>query len=150
MRKITTSSAILLGGSALYVADSFLPWNRACRVKCFIFTLWHGIGILAVLLAMGLLVWEGALWIGARPNFSIPTQTVSASAAGFVLFFTMLKIVVDSRYLSVGAWLGFFIAIAMAYGGYSRMGQVRGPPGPTGRLQALFSRRSLRASPDRG
>ncbi|MEV4423571.1 hypothetical protein AB0L40_26920, partial [Patulibacter sp. NPDC049589] len=50
---------VLLGGAALLVANSTLPWYRI-EVRGFAFELsgWHELGILAWVLAIVLLVWE--------------------------------------------------------------------------------------------
>ena len=46
---------------------------------------------------------------------------VSAGAAGLLLVFTLLKVViVDNEFLALPAWLGVILALVIAYGGWMR------------------------------
>ncbi len=138
MPRVSRSSRLILAGCTLYVLDSFLPWNRACRVKCASFSLWHGIGIAAVCLAGALLLFEAFLVLfrrGPAPEpdseAAITPDRITAVASWLILFFTVLKIAVDRHYLFIGAWLGLFLAAAIAYGGLLRVREgasFRAPP----------------------
>ena len=121
MNRVTAAARILLVGSGLYVFDSFRPWNRACGAECLTFTLWHGIGILAALVALVILVLEGTLLFhpGMWPSGTTPAP-LSTIGAAFLLLLTMLKVTVDAAYLAYGAWLGLALAAVVAYAGYRR------------------------------
>jgi hypothetical protein len=131
MGKIITGSRIILAGSVLYFIDSFIPWNRACRVLCVSFTLWHGVGIFAAMTATALAVWEAAPLIGRRPYLGLPPHDVSFGGATLTAFFTLLKVIVDASFLWVGAWIGLALAAAIGYGGYLRVTEVRPKSPPT-------------------
>ena len=137
MNRVTAAARILLVGSGLFVIDSFGPWNRACRVECLTFTLWHGIGILAALVAMAILVLEGMPLVHPGAWTERTLAPLSTMGAGFLLFLTVLKIAVDAAYLAYGAWLGLVLAAVVAYGGYRRWleGRAGRPPDRQGGRQ---------------
>ncbi len=135
MSKLSTASKILLGGGILYVIDTFLPWNRVCVDLgalggniCASAGGTHGIGILNLLLAAAIVVWEGLSLAGV--DVPAPKGMVSAGLAGALLVFTILKIIVDSEALALFAFVGIALALVIAYGGWMRwqQGTVAAPP----------------------
>jgi hypothetical protein len=67
---------------------------------------------------------------------------VSAGLAGGILVFTILKVITDSEFIAIFAWIGLVLALAIGYGGWMRwqehqagMGTGGGgamPPPPAG------------------
>jgi len=118
--KMSTASKILLGGGILYLIDLFLPWQRvdlgpigsASQSGA------SGIGVLNLLLVIALIVWEGMAIAGMEVK--APKALVSAALAGGIVVFTILKIIVDSEFLFLFAWIGILLAIAIGYGGWMR------------------------------
>lgn len=131
MSKMSTASKITLGATLVYFIDSFLPWNRACfgggqlfgvnvPSACASANLWHGVGFIAVLLALALLVEEGMKVAGVKMSINMPVGTVVLGLAGGIVLFTILKILIDHSFLSWGAWLGLILSLVIGYGGYLR------------------------------
>jgi hypothetical protein len=120
---------ILLAGSIAFLLDAFIPWNRACRVQCLSFSLWHGIGVAAGALAIVLAGWQALVM--ARPGMGSGKESRAAVLAGMILFFSLVKIAVDSAYLWVGAWLGLAVATVLALCGAAAFLPSR-PGGPSG------------------
>jgi hypothetical protein len=113
--RLASSQTFMVAGTALYIADSFLPWNRACSAHCLNFSLWQGTaGVEAGLAAIVLLAFETSVVLGRSPRFRMDPGRVGAVGAGLVLFFTVLKIGVDRRYLALGAWVGLALASGIA------------------------------------
>jgi hypothetical protein len=151
MGRMSTGSKILAGASALFFIDSFLPWNRVCvgggtvggidiPGACISANLWHGVGILAALLAIVLLVEEGLKMAGVAMKAGTPVGPIVLSLSVGVLVFTILKVIIDSEFLSFGAWVGIVLSVAIAYGGYMRFQEEKAgmpppaapPPAPGG------------------
>jgi hypothetical protein len=121
MRKLQ-SPVLIVAGSALYLVDSFLPWNRACRGGCLSFNLWHGfVGIEAVLASSFVLVWQASTLLPSDRRLGFDPRNVTVVLTGLLLFFTVLKVGVDHAYLAVGAWLGLGLAASIAASGYANM-----------------------------
>jgi hypothetical protein len=143
LSRMSTATKILLGGSILYLIDSFLPWNRVCVTGggviadfCVSANLWHGVGIIAALLAILILIMELLVLGNVQVNIgdARTRSMIEAGLAGGVLLFTILKVIIDSDALAYGAWLGIVLALAIAYGGYLRWTEAKvmaPPPGPS-------------------
>jgi hypothetical protein len=132
MSKMSTASKILLGASALYVVDSFLPWNSVDLggFGSVSVNLWHGVGFLAALAAILILLMEILSAANVQVAIGDPRSRalIEAGLAGAVLVFTILKVTIDSEFLAFGAWLGIILALAIAYGGWMRWNEAKALP----------------------
>ena len=138
MSKMSTASKILLGGGVLFLIDTFLPWQRVCvdlgalgGNVCGSASGASGIGIINLLLALALVVWEGLAIAGVNLP-GVPKTRISVALAGGIVVFTLLKILVDSEALFLFAFVGIVLALVIGYGGWMRWqeGDVASPPAP--------------------
>jgi hypothetical protein len=127
MSKMSTAHKILLGAGALYIIDVFLPWQRVCfdlgidlpgASGCASSSGASGIGVLNLLLAIALVVWEGMDL--ANVEIKAPRALISAGLAGAIVLFTILKILVDFDEIYIFAWIGLILALVIGYGGWMR------------------------------
>jgi hypothetical protein len=135
MSKMSTASKILLGGGILYFIDMILQWNRACYGPiCAGVSGWHGIGVLNGLIVMVIIAMEVITLAGMKVEMGTPQMrsTVESGLAGALLVFTLLKILVDSEFLSWPGWLGVVLAIVIAYGGWMRWQEAKVTGGMSG------------------
>jgi hypothetical protein len=111
---------LLLGGILLLIV-SFLDWQQ---VSAGGFTagasMWHGVGVVAGLLLIGLLVWEGAELAGVTRNLELPVSAalISVGLAIATAAFTIIKFLVANEARHWPAWIGLILAIAIAIGGW--------------------------------
>jgi hypothetical protein len=140
--KLSTADRILLGGSALFVIDSFLPWQRFCSPgvgefpgECVNFSLWSGdaslLGVLAGLAAILLLIGGTLTLAKVAMPLTIPASTVltwlSFGTTGFAILKFLFVMTNDAGY---GAYIGLVLALAIAYGGWMKMQEARVLPPP--------------------
>jgi hypothetical protein len=127
MSKMSTAHKILLGAGVLYIIDVFLPWQRVCidlgidlpgASGCASASGASGIGVLNLLLAIALVVWEGMDL--ANVDIKAPRALISAGLAGAIVLFTILKILVDFDEIYIFAWIGLILALVIGYGGWMR------------------------------
>ncbi len=138
MSKMSTANKILLGGGLLYLIDLFLPWNRACidigvlgGNICGSAAGTHGIGIINLLLAIALLIWEGLALAGV--DIPVPRPQVTAAGGGGIVLFTIIKVLVDNQSLYLFAFVGIVLALVIAYGSWMRWQEASvGSPPPGG------------------
>jgi len=112
----------------LFLANTFLAWQRLC-VKlpaglviggqfCVHANIWHGnaagLGWIAGIAAILLLLWEGAALAGARIDLGTDHRTVTAILAGALFIGGVLKwVLVLGNYAGPGAWIGLILAICL-------------------------------------
>ena len=137
---LSLGTKILLVGALLFLIDSFLPWQRACAgAFCASANAWSGngsfAGIIASLLAIALLAWEGIQATGTNLNLNltVPASRISAFiAAGVILFGVIKFLLVVGTFGSYGAWIGLVILLALAYGAWLKFSEPASasPRGP--------------------
>jgi hypothetical protein len=121
LSKLSTASKILLGAGIVYLIVLFLPWQSVdlgLGLGSVNASGMEGIGIINLLLAIALLAWEGMAVAGV--DIKAPRALVSAGIAGGIVVFTILKIIVDSEFIAIFAWIGLILAVAIGYGGWMR------------------------------
>ena len=118
------TKVLLVAGLLLFI-DSFLPWQQvSVGAGAINFTasanMWHGIGILAGLLVIALLVWEGLQLAGITKQLQLPVSAalISVALAGATALFTIIKFLVADVARHWPAWIGLVLAIAIAVGGW--------------------------------
>ncbi|MGZ8566374.1 MAG: hypothetical protein ACXWXS_04915 [Actinomycetota bacterium] len=139
MSKMSTAHKILLGAGVLYIIDVFLPWQRVCidleidlsgASGCASASGASGIGVLNLLLAIALVVWEGMDL--ANVDIKAPRALISAGLAGAIVLFTILKILVDFDEIYIFAWIGLILALVIGYGGWMRWQEYQASVGGMG------------------
>jgi hypothetical protein len=125
--KLTLSDKIIAGTGIVLIIDLlFLPWH-SIDVGPFSASLTAieernaFLGILALLLTIALVA--VTLLRVLKPETQLPDLPVSWDRATFfgavaVLGLLLLKLILETDYLGIGAWLGILLAAGMAYGGY--------------------------------
>ena len=113
---------VVLGGSALYLIFSFFKWQEACVGGdigiCVGRNAWHGWGVIAVIAAIGIIVYEGAMLMGQKVDVrGMPPALVSGGLSLVLLLATVLKFFVDNefrKFFFAGVLLILSIVIAAA------------------------------------
>ena len=147
MARMSTGQKILLGAGILLLIDLFLPWEcvdifggvdlnipgvdtsgNVC-INGF-----NGLGFLAGLLAIGLIVWEVMLAMGVAINMGTTSPAlVSAILGGATALFAIIRFLQALGDFGFGAFVGILLALILAYGAYvrfqeSKLGGTAPPP----------------------
>jgi hypothetical protein len=155
MSKLSTATKILVPALVLFILlTAFVPINSqpACtddisgiRILCRSFSLWFGIGFVAGLLALAMLVLEVLRVLNVRTGIPPKTEaTVELGLAGGVVLFTLLRVLIKPspsllvaafpiKLSPIGAIIAVVLALAVAYGAYMRYHESQlGLPGQPG------------------
>ena len=113
----------------LFLADTFLAWQRLCvqlprelllnGSVCVHANAWHGtaagLGWIAGIAVILLLIWEGARLAGAEIGLGADHRSVTTVLTGAVLIGGVLKwILVLGNYPGPGAWIGLVLVVCLA------------------------------------
>jgi hypothetical protein len=122
LKKQSREVQIVLGGTVLYIIFSFFDWQQVSFLgQTAGFSEWRGFGVVTVLVAIVLLVWE----IGRLVDFKIglgsltPGQ-VSAGLALILLVFTLITFVTHNEARHWPAWVGLLLSIVIAGAAFVR------------------------------
>jgi hypothetical protein len=118
LMKLSTGAKLTLGALVLYFIDGFLPWQKAGP---FSINEWHGIGVLAALIGIALLVWEAMpLFMQRPPLKNLNPRLLSLVLAAALVLFTLIRVL--STYAgwhrAWGSWVGLILSVAVAAGIY--------------------------------
>ena len=112
LSKLSREAQVVLGGGVLLLILSFFPWQS---VSIFSFNEWHGIGFLAGLLVIAMLVWEVLRLMEA--NVSLGTLSpgiVSFGLAMLTVLFTVIAFFDKSAARNWPAWIALLVALLVA------------------------------------
>lgn len=136
LTKLTQGEKIVLGAGVLLIIDLlFLAWHKVGPFKAQAIEDPNGFyGVMALLITIvmvGLLIAKVA---NAKiPDLPVPLAQILMIAGIVVFVLLLLKLLVETTALSIGAYLGILLAAALAFGGYS----IRKESGATGGLGGL-------------
>jgi hypothetical protein len=106
---------VVLAGTALYLIMSFLDWQQVSAGPFSVgVNEWHGIGIVAGLLAVALLAWEAARLLSIKIELPLAPGQVSVGLALLLLLFTVITFLSHSAYRHWPEYLGTLLSIAVA------------------------------------
>ena len=146
LSKLSRDAQIVLAGCVLYVIVSFLDWQQVSFLNVHAgISEWHGVGVVAGLLALALLVWEAARLFGARTELGPVTPGLgSVGLALLLLLFTVVTFLTHGTARHWPAWVGLLLAIAIAAFAVRRA-RAEGVEMPD--LNAIKSEMSARSKP---
>jgi hypothetical protein len=125
--ELSRGTKVLLVAGLLLLIDSFLAWQQlSIGPVDFSQNMWHGVGVVAGLLLIALLVWEGLQLAGVLNQVQLPVSAVLISvglAAGTALF-TIIKFLVADEFRHWPSWIGLILAIAIAAGGWLKYSEA--------------------------
>jgi hypothetical protein len=113
----------------LFLADTFLAWQRLCvqlpagllirGSVCVHANMWHGtaagLGWIAGIAVILLLIWEGAALAGAKIDLGTDHRSVTTILTGAIVIGAVLKwAFVLGRYPGPGAWIGLILVVCLA------------------------------------
>jgi hypothetical protein len=122
LKKLPREVQVVLGGSLLYLIFSFFDWQQVSfgPVTAGI-TEWHGIGIIAGLLAIALLLWEAArLFQVTVPLGTLTPGLVSVGLALLLLVFTVITFLTHNEARHWPSWIGLLLSIVIAAAAFAR------------------------------
>jgi hypothetical protein len=113
---------VVLGGSLLYLIDSFLDWQQVSFLNAHAgISEWHGVGVVAALLAIALLLWEAGRLLGARTQVGPITAGLgSIGLALLLLLFTVITFLTHNEVRHWPSWVGLFLSIAITAAAFRR------------------------------
>lgn len=146
MSKLSLGSKIVAGAGVLLLLDSFISWQKVCfefagiTGACGTANMWGGdagwAGLLAGLLVIALIVWEGLALAGTNLNVGMAASKISSYIGFGVLGFVIIKfLLILTNHVAFGAFIGLLFALGVGYGAWMRFQEPEAsgaPPMPSG------------------
>jgi hypothetical protein len=122
LRKLPREVQVVLGGSLLYLLFSFFDWQQVSFLSAHAgISEWHGVGVIAGLLVLALLAWEGARLAGVQLQFGPITPGLgSIGLALLLLVFTVITFLTHNESRHWPAWVGLLLSIVITVAAFGR------------------------------
>lgn len=113
--KLSHGAKLLLGATIAFLIVSIFNWQEVefAGIAAAGVSMWHGWGVLAGLLAVAILAWEGLRLANMKVEIGLSPAMVTSGLAILLGLFTLLKFLVDNEFRTFWAWLGLILAIAI-------------------------------------
>ncbi len=125
---LSTGTKVLFISGLLLLIVSFLDWQQIeiANITTAGVSMWHGIGVLAGLLLIALLLWEGAHVAGALKGIELPISAalITVALAAATAVFTIIKFFVANEFRHWPAWVGLILAVLVGVGGWLRYSET--------------------------
>lgn len=121
--KLSHGAKLIIGGTVAFLIVSIFNWQEVdiSGIASVGRSMWHGWGVLAGLLAIGLLVWEVIRLANINVAMPVTPAMTSAALAVLLAIFTVIKFLADNEFRTFWAWLGLILAIAIVVGAWLNM-----------------------------
>jgi hypothetical protein len=120
--KLTHGAKVVLGATIAFLIVSLFHWQSVDTVLgSYGVNMWHGWGVLAGLIAIAIIVWEGLRLANMKIEIGLTPAMVTAALAILLLVFTVLKFLVSNEFRTFWAWLGLALAIVVCVGAWMNM-----------------------------
>jgi hypothetical protein len=123
LSQLSTGAKIVLGGAIVFLIVSFFNWQEVDLgpIGSAGVSMWDGIGWIAGLLAIALIVWLALRLANVNLEIGLSPALVTAGLSALLLIFTIIKFLVDNEFRTFWSWLGLILAIVIAAGAWLNM-----------------------------
>ena len=123
LAELSHGAKVVLGGAIVFLILSFFNWQE---VDLGAFgeagvSMWHGVGWIAGLLAIALIVWQAIRLTNFNLEIGVGPAMVTTFLAVLLLLFTVIKFFADSEFRTWAAWVGLILAVVIAVGAWMNM-----------------------------
>ena len=127
-KELTTGAKLVLGAAVLLFVFSWLDWFQVDEVG-YGENMWNGIGVLAGLLLIALIVWQGLRLANINLEIGVTPAMITAALAVLTLIFVFIRwidkpgpgAISDAVDRTIWAWLGLALAIILVVGAFLNM-----------------------------
>jgi hypothetical protein len=130
--ELTTGAKLVLGATIAFLIVSLFSWYsysgpgeaelEAIGADTGL-SMWHGVGWIAGLLAIALIVWQAIRLANIEIEIGVTPAMITAALAALMLLFTVIR-VIDGYTLAdrtIWLWLGLVLAVVTAVGAWMNM-----------------------------
>jgi hypothetical protein len=137
--RLTMGQKGLFITGALFFIALFLPWESVGAFGIAVGNVsgFQGIGVLAGITVIALLVWEGINAAGVNLNLNVSAAVVSAILGAATVLFGLIRFLIavtrGATDPAFGAWIGIILLVAMGYATWVRFQESQtgtAPPAP--------------------
>jgi hypothetical protein len=128
LKKLSLGSQVTLGAGVLFLIFSFFNWFEVKNTS-YGESMWHGVGVIAGLLLIVVLIWEALRFLDVKIELGISPTMIGMGLALLLLLFTFIRFIdkpgggIADSFVerTVWSWLGLILAIVLVAGAWLHM-----------------------------
>ena len=123
LKDLSQGAKIVLGAAIAFLIVSFFNWQEVDLgpIGEAGVSMWDGIGWIAGLLAIALIVWQVIRLANVNVELGVTPSMITAALAVLLVVFTVIKFLADNEFRTFWAWLGLVLALVVAVGAWLNM-----------------------------
>lgn len=123
LAELSHGAKVVLGSAIAFLIVSFFNWQEVDlgQFGSAGVSMWHGIGVVAGLLAIAIIVWQALRLANINLEVGVTPAMITAALAIFLLLFTVIKFFADGEFRTFWAWLGLILAAVVCVGAWMNM-----------------------------
>ena len=123
LKDLSQGAKIVLGAAIAFLIVSFFNWQEVDLgpIGEAGVSMWDGIGWIAGLLAVALIVWQVIRLANVNVELGVTPSMITAALAVLLVVFTVIKFLADNEFRTFWAWLGLVLALVVAVGAWLNM-----------------------------
>lgn len=131
LNELSHGAKVVLGAAIAFLVFSFFNWYKVDLgpIGEAGESMWNGIGLIAGLLAIALIVWQAVRLANIKVELGVTPSMITAALAVLLLIFTFIRFIdkpgggiADSVIdRTIWAWLGLILAIVIVVGAWMNM-----------------------------
>lgn len=127
LAELSHGAKVVLGSGIAFLIVSFFNWQEVSADLGAIGSvsagqsMWNGIGVIAGLIAIVLVVWQAIRLANINIEIGVTPSMITAALAVLLVIFTFIKFIADNEFRTFWAWLGLILAIAIVVGAWMNM-----------------------------
>ena len=126
-KELTTGAKLVLGAAVALFIVSLFNWFKVGDIG--VGTMWSGIGVIAGLFLLALIVWQGLRLANIELEIGVTPSMITAALAVLTLVFVFIRwiskpggsIAADIVDRTIWSWLGLALAIVLVIGAWLNM-----------------------------
>ena len=126
-KELTTGAKLVLGAAVALFIVSLFNWFKVGDIG--VGTMWSGIGVIAGLFLLALIVWQGLRLANIELEIGVTPSMITAALAVLTLVFVFIRwiskpggsIAADVVDRTIWSWLGLALAIVLVIGAWLNM-----------------------------
>ena len=123
LSELSHGAKVVLGGVIAFLIISIFKWFEVAQTDLGVYSGWSGIGVIAGLVAVALLVWQILPLANVKVDVGVSRSMITGGLAVLLLIFTLIRVLSTPALTdrTLWAWLGLLLAVVIVVGAWMNM-----------------------------
>lgn len=122
LAELSHGAKVVLGSAIAFLIVSFFNWQEVDTVLGdYGVSMWHGVGYIAGLLAIALIVWQAVRLANINVEIGVTPSMITTVLAILMFVFTLITFISHNEFRTIWSWIGLILSIVIVAGAWWNM-----------------------------